>query len=112
MAKARQQGSGDPARRREARRTDRPVRRELSSRHRRTLESIFEQPTRSDVPWRDIVRLFEALGAIVETGSGSRRRVKLGDRKAVFHEPHPERVTDKGAVEHVRGFLLSAGIRP
>jgi hypothetical protein len=112
MAKARQPGEGEPAGRRGRGRTDGRVRRELSSKHRRTLESIFEQPTRSDIPWRDIVRLFEALGAVVQTGSGSRRRVKLGDRKAVFHEPHPERVTDKGAVEHVRGFLLNAGVRP
>jgi hypothetical protein len=49
---------------------------------------------------------------LVAKGQGSRRRVKLGERKAVFHEPHPERVTDKGAVESARGFLDSAGVRP
>jgi hypothetical protein len=27
-------------------------------------------------------------------------------------EPHPERVTDKGAVEDIRGFLVSAGVGP
>jgi hypothetical protein len=84
----------------------------LSSRHRSTLASIFERPTRGDIPWRSIEALFEALGGTVASGSGSRRRVRLGDRKAVFHEPHPERVTDKGAVEHVREFLESAGVRP
>ena len=84
----------------------------LSSRHRRTLEAVFERPTRSDIPWRDIERLFEALGGLVASGRGSRRRVKLRDRRATFHEPHPERVTDKGAVESVRGFLKSAGIQP
>jgi hypothetical protein len=31
-------------------------------------------------------------------------------QRAVFHEPHPERVTDKGAVKSVREFLLNAGI--
>jgi hypothetical protein len=60
--------------------------------------------------WRDIERLFEALGGTVTKGRGSRRRVKLGERKAVFDEPHPERVTDKGAVEDVRRFLRSAGV--
>jgi hypothetical protein len=74
--------------------------------------AIFERPTRSDIPWRDIERLFEALGGSVTQGNGSRRRVKLGDRRAVFHEPHPERVTDKGAVTAVRGFLASTGVRP
>jgi hypothetical protein len=56
--------------------------------------------------------LFEALGGSVTPGKGSRRRVKLGERRAVFHEPHPERVTDKGAVVSVRGFLASAGVGP
>jgi HicA toxin of bacterial toxin-antitoxin, len=76
------------------------------------LEAIFERPTRSDIPWRDIERLFEALGGTVASGRGSRRRVRLGERRAVFHEPHPERVTDKGAVEDVRAFLQGAGVRP
>ncbi|BAY84341.1 putative HicA protein [Calothrix parasitica NIES-267] len=34
------------------------------------------------------------------------------DVKAVFHEPHPEKETDKGAVKSVREFLLKAGIEP
>jgi hypothetical protein len=76
------------------------------------LTSIFERPTRGDIPWRDIEALFRALGGLVEPGRGSRRRVRLGARRAVFHEPHPERVTDKGAVEDVRDFLSSAGIVP
>jgi HicA toxin of bacterial toxin-antitoxin, len=84
----------------------------LSSRHRATLTAVFERPTRSDIPWRDLERLFIALGGRVEGGKGSRRRVKLGDRRAVFHEPHPEKVTDKGAVESARDFLVSAGVQP
>jgi hypothetical protein len=34
----------------------------------------------------------------------------VNNQRAVFHEPHPERVTDKGAVKSVREFLLNAGI--
>jgi len=89
-----------------------PARPKLSARHRNTLAAVFARPTRGDIPWRDIEALFVALGGLVAKGKGSRRRVKLGERKAVFHEPHPERITDKGAVESVRGFLDSAGIRP
>ena len=109
MAKARPRRDGNPEPRREP---DRPAPPDLSSRHRRTLESIFQTPNPSEHPRRDIDRLFVARGGTVESGSGSRRRVRLAERKAVFHEPHPERVTDKGAVEDVRGFLLSAGVRP
>ena len=51
-----------------------------------------------------------ALGAEVSEGSGSRVRVALNGVRAVFHRPHPERVTDKGALQSVRRFLVNAGI--
>jgi hypothetical protein len=31
--------------------------------------------------------------------------------RAVFHRPHPEKTTDKGALKSVRRFLLEAGIK-
>jgi hypothetical protein len=46
----------------------------------------------------------------VTEGSGSRVRVKLNGVFAVFHRPHPERVTDKGALKSVRKFLVNAGV--
>jgi HicA toxin of bacterial toxin-antitoxin, len=84
----------------------------LNSKRRVTLDAIFERPTRSDIAWRDIETLFEALGGVVTDGAGSRRRVALNGLRAVFHEPHPERVTDKGAVDSVRDFLRNAGVAP
>ena len=35
----------------------------LGRRHRRTLDRIFEEPTRSDVKWRDVEALFRAVGS-------------------------------------------------
>jgi HicA toxin of bacterial toxin-antitoxin, len=84
----------------------------LSARHRKILEAIFTHPERADIPWRDIESRFAALGAEVSEGSGSRVRVALHGVRAVFHRPHPERVTDKGAVRSVRRFLETAGVRP
>jgi hypothetical protein len=84
----------------------------LNNRRRATLDAIFERPTRSDIAWRDIEKLFEALGGVVTDGAGSRRRVALNSVRAVFHEPHPQRVTDKGAVDSVRDFLRNAGFAP
>jgi HicA toxin of bacterial toxin-antitoxin, len=83
----------------------------LSARHRKILEAIFTHPERADIPWRDIESRFAALGAEVSEGSGSRVRVALHGVRAVFHRPHPERVTDKGAVRSVRRFLETAGVR-
>lgn len=82
----------------------------MNARHRRTLAAIYERPERSDIVWRDIEALFVALGADVSEGSGSRVRVALNGVRAVFHRPHPERVTDKGAVKSVRRFLGEAGV--
>lgn len=82
----------------------------MSSRQAKTLKAIFTDPVLSDIAWKDIVKLFEALGATVSQGKGSRVRVLLNEQRAVFHEPHPERVTDKGAVKSVREFLVNAGI--
>lgn len=82
----------------------------MNARHRKTLTLIYERPERSDIAWRDIEALFVALGAEVSQGSGSRVRVALDGVRAVFHRPHPERVTDKGAIKSVRRFLIQAGV--
>lgn len=82
----------------------------MNARHRKTLTLIYERPERSDIAWRDIEALFVALGAEVSEGSGSRVRVALNGVRAVFHRPHPERVTDKGAIKSVRRFLSQAGV--
>ena len=35
-----------------------------------------------------------------------------GTLAAIFHQPHPQRETDKGAVKSVREFLVQAGVAP
>lgn len=84
----------------------------MNSKRRKTLEAIFTDPVPADILWADVVKLFEALGATITQGRGSRVRVLLNDQRAVFHEPHPERETDKGAVKAVRDFLVNAGVTP
>lgn len=83
----------------------------MNKKQRQTLEKIFEKPERSDIPWENIESLFKALGADVSEGKGSRVRVALNDVRAVFHRPHPERVTSKGAIKSVRRFLQEAEVR-
>lgn len=83
----------------------------MNKKQRQTLDKIFERPDRSDIPWANIESLFEALGADISEGRGSRVRIALNDVRAVFHRPHPERVTNKGTVKSVRRFLQEAGVR-
>ncbi len=84
----------------------------MNKKQRQTLTAIFALPVRSDIKWTDIESLFKALGADMSQGRGSRVRVSLKGIKAVFHEPHPEKETNKGAVKAVREFLTNAGIKP
>nr|WP_234009273.1 type II toxin-antitoxin system HicA family toxin [Deinococcus sp. NW-56] len=84
----------------------------MNTRQRRTLGRVFEQPTRSDVAWTDVEALFRALGADITEGNGSRVRVALNGVRAVFHRPHPEKETDRGALVSVRRFLENAGVKP
>jgi hypothetical protein len=83
----------------------------LSSKHRKTLRAVFADPVRTNINWTDIENLFEALGAEVTEGRGSRVRVDLNEVRAVFHRPHPENETDKGAVKSVRKFLENGGVQ-
>ena len=72
---------------------------------------IYKKPIQADIPWSDIEGLFIALGGKISEGSGSRVRVKLNNVRAVFHRPHSQKTTDKGAVNSVRKFLENAGVK-
>jgi hypothetical protein len=82
----------------------------MNSKNMKTLDSIFKKPVQSTIVWADIESLLLALGAEISEGAGPRIRIKLNDVRAVFHRPHPEKVTDKGAVASVRRFLENAGV--
>lgn len=82
----------------------------MNQKHRKTLNSIFKEPVASNIRWTDIEALFIHLNAEITEGNGSRIRVALNGRKAVFHRPHPKRETDKGALKSVRQFLKNAGV--
>ena len=56
-----------------------------------------------------IESLLLALGVEITEGKGSRVRVHLNGRKAVFQRPHPRKETIKAAVESVRDYLINAG---
>jgi len=84
----------------------------MNAKHRRTLQAIFARPERADIAWRDIESLLVSLGAELSEGNGSRVRIALQGVRAVFHRPHPQKETDKGAVKSMRRFLQEAGIEP
>jgi len=76
--------------------------------HRRIIQAVFEK--QANISWPDIESMLIHLGAEVSEGRGSRVRVALNRVRAVFHRPHSQKETDRGAVAAVRRFLIEAGI--
>ncbi|MEO7648414.1 MAG: type II toxin-antitoxin system HicA family toxin [Gemmatimonadaceae bacterium] len=82
----------------------------MNSRHRRTLEAIFDTPVRSDIRWSAVESLVRALGGQVKRREGSRVAFILNGRTAVFHRPHPKPAAKRWTIRDVRDFLELAGV--
>ena len=82
-----------------------------NSKQKNVYEMIFKDPVQSNIEWKDIENLLTSLGAVISEGNGSRVRIELNGIRAVFHRPHPEKVTDKGAIKSMRKFLENAGVK-
>lgn len=84
----------------------------MNKKHFKTLQKIFDRPTRSDIEWPHVRSLLIACGANIREGRGSRVRIVLNTRILSLHTPHPGKELKKYAVELVREFLEISGIRP
>lgn len=83
----------------------------MNSRHRRTLDAIFETPLRSDIRWSAVESLVKSLGGRVMEREGSRVAFTLNGTTAVFHRPHPKPVAKKWTIRDVRDFLERTGAK-
>lgn len=84
----------------------------MQRKHSKTLNTIFTKPISANIKWADIEALFIALGAQVNERAGSRIAVVLDGEVQVYHRPHPQPTTDKGAVASVRKWLDGLGYNP
>lgn len=83
----------------------------MNTKQKKVYEEIFKNPVQSDIEWQEIESLLKSLGANISEGNGSRVRIELNGQRAVFHRPHPEKVTDKRAIKSMRRFLDNAGVK-
>ena len=74
--------------------------------------AIFEDPVKANILWTDIEGMLQAYGAEISEGRGSRVRIALNGVRAVFHRPHPQKETDRGAIKSLRRFLTETGVIP
>lgn len=84
----------------------------MNSGARKTLEAIFANPTRKNIPWAEIESLFLTLGATVSEGSGSRVKFIIGNHSASFHRPHNPSTARIYQVKQACKFLTDIGIKP
>lgn len=82
----------------------------MSSKHRRTIAAVFEDPVRSSILWNDVVSLLLHLGATMRQGSGSRVRVMLRGKRVTLHLPHPQKEVNTYTVRDLREFLHRTGV--
>jgi predicted ABC-type transport system involved in lysophospholipase L1 biosynthesis ATPase subunit len=81
-------------------------------RHEKTLRAVFADPVRAGIDWSGVESMLRHYGAQISQGEGSRVRIAVNGVRAVFHRPHPQKETDKGAVKSMRRFLIEAGVMP
>ncbi len=84
----------------------------MNSKHRKTLQAIFQQPTLGNIPFADLEALVLALGGEVREGAGS--RVALHLKAGIFHahRPHPGKEAKRYQINEIRAWLLALGVTP
>lgn len=84
----------------------------MKNSHQKTLQTIFKQPTPTNIEWRRIESLFIAIGAEVIEGSGSRVRFALNGVVGTFHRPHPQKEAKPYQIRDAKDFLEKVGVKP
>ena len=84
----------------------------MNSKHRKTLEAVFEDPVAGQLEWARIEALLVALGCRVIEGPGSSVTFDWQGRKASFHRPHPRMEALRYRVKAAREFLQYMGVEP
>jgi hypothetical protein len=84
----------------------------MNSKHRKTLQAIFAQPTTRTLEWGRLKSLLVAVGCQTIEGRGSRVRFVFGTQVATFHRPHPEKEAKPYQIEEARAFLEQIGVTP
>jgi hypothetical protein len=83
---------------------------DLDAEHRNTVEQIFVRPSSSNLEWRRVRSLLNAVATVTEEHNG-KLRVTLGGETEVLDPPHGKDVDTQMLVD-LRRMLRRAGIAP
>lgn len=78
----------------------------MNSKLRRTLDAIFETPTRTNIKFADIERLLIAFGGTLIESRGSAIRITFPEGvQYSAHRPHPQKEAKRYQVEDARSVI-------
>ena len=87
-----------------------PIRVNLGSHHRDTLERLFSHPSSANIEWRQVRSLLEVVGTVTEEPNG-KVKITLGGETEVLYPPHGKDI-DQQLVVDLRRMLTRAGLAP
>jgi hypothetical protein len=82
----------------------------LDSRHRDTIAQIFTHPSSTNIEWRSVLSLLEAVGTTTEEHNG-KFRVEVGPTTVFLQRPRGKDI-DQQMIVDLRRMLKLAGLAP
>lgn len=82
----------------------------MNHRHRKILHAVFAHPVSANISFKDLMHVFEELGADVDNKSGNRVGVKLNGHSVAFI--HAQHSVPREEVAQIKKFLETCGIDP
>jgi len=82
----------------------------LNSHHRDTIERIFSHPSSSNIEWRRVLSLLQAVGDVDEEHNG-KFRVVIGPETEIMQRPEGKDI-DQQMIVDLRRMLTQAGFVP
>ncbi len=84
----------------------------MNNRHRKTLQAVFAEPTKTNIAWADIEALLIAVGCVLNEGAGSRVKFTYEQYTLSLHRPHPQKEAIRYQVREARMLIEKIGVRP
>lgn len=82
----------------------------MHSRHARTLDALYRQPTSASIEWAVIEALLLAVSCVLVEGNGSRVRFARDGMIETFHRPHPAKEAKCYQLRAARDYLIRLGV--
>lgn len=85
----------------------------MSHKHEHVLTRLFAHPMDMNIHWREVVHMFESMGATVDQTKHGQLKVKLNGKEQTFGVPHHGHSLDsRDEIQRIRHFLTDAGVAP